>query len=194
MNPKVVDRYLEKATKWKDEMTFLRNICRDSELTEDFKWMHPCYTYKGSNIVLIHGFKDYCALLFHKGALLKDEGNILIQQTKNVQSARQLRFTSLYEIKNLEVTIKAYIFEATKIKKAGLKVTLKKTSEFVMPDEFKMKLDDSADLKSAFEGLTPGRQRGYLLHFSGAKQSKTRKARVEKHIPRILDGKGLNDS
>lgn len=174
-------------------MKLLREICLDCGLTEEFKWMHPCYTFQGKNVVLIHGFKEYCALLFHKGVLLKDTNNILIQQTENVQSARQIRFTSLQEIIDLKPTIKAYIFEAIEAEKAGLEMTLKKTSEFNMPDELKEALDNNPDLKAAFHSLTPGRQRGYLLHFSQAKQSKTRVSRIEKYIPHILQGKGLND-
>ncbi|MBU2903254.1 YdeI family protein [Arenibacter algicola] len=193
MNPKVVDRFLDRAKKWKPEMTLLREICLDFGLTEEFKWMHPCYTFQDKNVVLIHGFKEYCALLFHKGVLLKDTNNMLIQQTENVQAARQLRFTSLKEIIDLKPTIKAYIFEAIEVEKAGLEVTLKKTSEFNMPTEFKKALDNDPDLKAAFQGLTPGRQRGYLLYFSQAKQSATRANRVEKYTPKILQGKGLND-
>ena len=193
MNPKVVDRFLDRAKKWKQEMKLLREICLDCGLTEEFKWMHPCYTFQGKNVVLIHGFKEYCALLFHKGVLLKDTNNILIQQTEKVQSARQIRFTSLQEIIDLKSTIKAYIFEAMEVEKAGLEVPMKKTSEFKMPDEFKVPLDNDPDLKAAFQGLTPGRQRGYLLYFSQAKQSTTRTSRVEKYIPKILQGKGLND-
>ncbi|MEQ8217363.1 MAG: YdeI family protein [Arenibacter sp.] len=193
MNPKVVDRFLDRAKKWQQEMKLLREICLDCGLTEEFKWMHPCYTFQGKNVVLIHGFKEYCALLFHKGVLLKDTNNILIQQTENVQAARQIRFTSLQEIIDLKSTIKAYIFEAMEVEKAGLEVPMKKTSEFKMPDEFKVALDNDPDLKAAFQGLTPGRQRGYLLYFSQAKQSTTRASRVEKYIPKILQGKGLND-
>lgn len=193
MNPKVVDRFLDRAKKWQQEMKLLREICLDCGLTEEFKWMHPCYTFQGKNVVLIHGFKEYCALLFHKGVLLKDTNNILIQQTEKVQSARQIRFTSLQEIIDLKSTIKAYIFEAMEVEKAGLEVPMKKTSEFKMPDEFKVPLDNDPDLKAAFQGLTPGRQRGYLLYFSQAKQSTTRTSRVEKYIPKILQGKGLND-
>ena len=193
MNPKVVDRFLDRAKKWQQEMKLLREICLDCGLTEEFKWMHPCYTFQGKNVVLIHGFKEYCALLFHKGVLLKDTNNILIQQTENVQSARQIRFTSLQEIIDLKSTIKAYIFEAMEVEKAGLEVPMKKTSEFKMPDEFKVALDNDPDLKAAFHSLTPGRQRGYLLYFSQAKQSATRANRVEKYTPKILQGKGLND-
>lgn len=174
-------------------MKLLREICLDCGLTEEFKWMHPCYTFQGKNVVLIHDFKEYCALLFHKGVLLKDSDKILIQQTENVQSARQIRFTGLQEILDLKSTIKAYIFEAIEVEKAGLEVPMKKTSEFKMPDEFKVALDNDPDLKAAFQGLTPGRQRGYLLYFSQAKQSATRANRVEKYTPKILESKGLND-
>ena len=193
MNPKVIDRFLDRAKNWKDEMKLLRKICLDCLLTEDFKWMHPCYTFQGKNIVLIHGFKDYCALLIYKGALLKDTENILIQQTENVQSARQIRFTNLQEIIDLEQTIKAYIFEAIEVEKAGLEVKMKTTDEFNMPEEFKKVIKEDSKLKKAFETLTPGRQRGYLLYFSQAKQSKTRESRIEKCIPKILDGKRLTD-
>ncbi|HNP19137.1 MAG TPA: YdeI family protein [Fulvivirga sp.] len=192
MNAKV-DLFLRKAKKWQEEMTLLRRIILDCGLTEEIKWMHPCYTLNNNNIVLIHGFKDYCALLFHKGALLKDAENILVQQTENVQSARQIRFTNLQEVVDLEATIKAYIYEAIEVEKAGLQVKLKKTSEFNMPEEFQKKLDEYPDLKTAFEALTPGRQRGYLLHFAQPKQSKTRESRIEKSIPHIFEGKGLND-
>ena len=194
MNPKVVDRFLERAKKWQDEMTILRNICLDCGLTEEFKWMHPCYTFRDKNIVLIHDFKDYCALLFHKGALLKDSENILTQQTENVQAARQLRFTSTEEIIALEATIKTFIFEAIEVEKAGLEVKMKKTSEFNMPEELLLKFEEDPNFKKAFEALTPGRQRGYLLFFSQAKQSKTREARIEKNIEKIYKGEGLNDN
>jgi len=193
MNSKVVDRFLDRAKNWNEEMKLLRKICLSCGLIEDFKWMHPCYTFKEKNVVLIHGFKEYCALLFHKGALLKDSENILVQQTENVQAARQIRFKSLQEIRDLEPIIKAYIFEAIEVEKAGLEVKMKKTSEFKMPDEFKKALDENPKLKSAFNALTPGRQRGYLLYFANAKQSKTRETRIEKCIPKIFDGKGLND-
>ena len=155
--------------------------------------MHPCYTYKEKNVVLIHGFKEYCALLFHKGALLKDSENMLVQQTKNVQAARQLRFTSAKEIEELEATIKAYIFEATEVEKAGLEVPMKRTSEYEYPEELLLKFKEDPSFKTAFEALTPGRQRGYLLHFSQAKQSATRISRIEKNTPKIFDGKGFND-
>lgn len=198
MNPKV-DFYFAKAKKWSSEIEKLRTIVLDCKLTEELKWGVPCYTLlasageKESNIVLIHMFKDYCALLFFKGALLKDTNGILIQQTKNVQAARQIRFTSVQEIVKMKTIIKTYIKEAIEIEKAGLKVTLKKTTEFVFPEEFKQKLDKTSALKTAFEALTPGRQRAYALYFSAAKQSKTRESRVEKCIPQILNGKGLDD-
>ncbi len=193
MNPKV-DLFLEKANKWKEEMVLLRNIAlSNNELTEDYKWLHPCYTLNGKNIVLIHQFKEYCALLFHKGALMKDPKGVLVQITENVQAARQLRFTSVEQIKELESVIKDYINEAIKIEKSGKKVALKETADFEVPEEFQTKLDADADLKRAFAALTPGRQRAYLFYFSQAKQSKTRESRVEKYIPKILDGKGMDD-
>jgi uncharacterized protein YdeI (YjbR/CyaY-like superfamily) len=191
-NPKV-DFYFTKAKKWQQEFEQLRTIVLDCGLTEELKWGCPCYVYQKSNIVLIHGFKEYCALLFFKGALLHDAKGILIQQTENVQAARQIRFTSVKEIVKLERTLKAYIHEAIEVEKAGLKVELKKTSEFAVPEEFQKKLDKNPKLKAAFKALTPGRQRAYLFHFSQAKQSKTREARVEKYIPQILSGKGLDD-
>lgn len=192
MNPKV-DFYFTKAKEWQDEFIALREIALECNLVEELKWGHPCYVYHKSNVFLIHGFKEYCALLFFKGALLKDTKNILVQQTKNVQAARQLRFTNVKDIQKLKTTIKAYIFEAVEIEKNGLKVELKKTSEFNMPEEFKKKMSKSASLKKAFESLTPGRQRAYLLHFSQAKQDATRISRIEKCIPLIMSGKGLND-
>lgn len=192
MNPKV-DFYFKKAKKWQKEVTKLRSIMLDCHLSEELKWGVPCYTYEKSNIVLIHDFKDYCALLFHKGALMKDPHGILIQQTENVQSARQVRFTSLAEINKLESILKEYVFEAIEIKESGQKVEFKKVSEYKMPEEFQQKLEEMPALKSAFYALTPGRQRGYLLHFSSAKQSKTRESRIEKNIRQILDGKGLED-
>ncbi len=192
MNPKV-DWYFEKKTKWQDEYSALRSIILKTELTEELKWGCPCYTLNGNNVVLIHGFKEYCAILFHKGVLLKDDSNLLIQQTENVQSARQLRFKSLKEIKNLESKIITYINEAIKIEKTGIKPELKKTTDFKMPIEFKIVLEEMPDVKKAFESLTPGRQRGYLLYFSSAKQAKTRESRIEKHIAKILSGKGLDD-
>jgi len=192
MNPKV-DEFLSAATKWKEEFERLRNIVLDCELTEDFKWMHPCYTYQKKNIVLIHGFKEYCALLFHKGALLKDPHGILIQQTKNVQSARQIRFTNLQEIIEMETILKDYIYEAIEVEKAGLEVNVKKKTEFTIPEELENKFDELPDLKAAFEGLTPGRQREYIYYFSNAKKSATRESRIEKYRQKILNGKGLND-
>ncbi|MGW6300100.1 YdeI/OmpD-associated family protein [Peribacillus butanolivorans] len=192
MNPKV-DEFLSKAKKWKEEYEKLRNIVLDCELTEEFKWMHPCYTLEKKNIVLIHGFKEYCALLFHKGALLQDTHGILIQQTENVQAARQIRFTNVQEIVEMETILKAYIYEAIEVEKAGLEVNFKKTTEFIIPEEFQNKLDEIPALKTAFEALTPGRQRAYIRYFSEAKQSKTRQSRVEKCMQQILNGKGLND-
>jgi uncharacterized protein YdeI (YjbR/CyaY-like superfamily) len=191
-NP-AVDLYLDKADKWRAEFEKLRAIILDCPLAEQLKWGHPCYTLEGQNIVLIHGFKEYCALLFFKGALMKDPNNILIQQTENVQAGRQIRFTSLQEIIAQEAVLKAYIHEAIAVEKGGLKVPLKKTEEFTIPGEFQEKLDQNPALKAAFEALTPGRQRAYLLHFSAPKQSKTRIARIEKCMQQILDGKGLND-
>lgn len=191
-NPKV-DWFFDKAEKWQQETKKLRAIALDCGLTEVLKWGCPCYSQDENNIVLIHSFKDYCAYLFFKGALLKDPKKILIQQTKNVQSARQIRFTSVKEIDKLKTALKAYIKEAMAVDKAGLKVKFKEASEFSVPKEFQIRLDEDAALKAAFKGLTPGRQKAYLLHFSGAKQAKTREARVEKHIPRILDGIGLDD-
>lgn len=191
-NPKV-DFYFVKNKKWPEEVKLLRSIALASGLTEELKWGCPCYTLNETNIFLIHDFKDYCAYLFMKGALLKDPKKILIQQTKNVQSARQIRFTSVKEITAQKATLKAYIQEAINNEKAGLKVTLKKTSEFEMPEEFQKKLNKSSALKAAFEALTPGRQRGYLLYFSSAKQPQTREDRIEKCIDKIMDGVGLND-
>ena len=190
MNPKI-DGFLRKAKKWRDEFEKLRKICLDCGLTEELKWGKPCYTYQGNNIVLIHGFKDYCALLFFKGALLKDPKGILIQQTENVQAARQVRFTNVQQIVDMQSVLKGYIKEAKE--KAGLEVSYKKTSEFAVPEEFQKRLDNSPALEKAFKALTPGRQRGYILYFSAAKQSKTREARIEKYVPQILERKGLND-
>ena len=192
MNPKV-DEFLRKAKKWRSEYEKLRNICLDCGLTEELKWGKPCYTYQESNIILIHGFKDYCALLFFKGGLLKDPKGILIQQTENVQVARQIRFTNVREMVEGESVLKAYIKEAIAVERAGLEVRYKKTSEFVIPEEFQNRLNESPALKKAFDALTPGRQRRYILYFSAAKQSTTREARIEKCMPQILNGKGLND-
>lgn len=192
MNPKV-NFYFSKAKKWQEEISKLRTIVLDCGLTEELKWGCPCYMFQESNIVLIHVFKEYCALLFFKGALLKDNHGILIQQTKNVQAARQVRFTGIDEIVKKERILKTYIFEAIEVEKAGLKVDLKKTSEYDIPEEFQKKMSKSPGLKTAFKSLTPGRQRAYLLYFSQPKQSKTRESRVDKCVPQILDGKGLND-
>jgi uncharacterized protein YdeI (YjbR/CyaY-like superfamily) len=191
-NPKV-DFYFNKAKKWQEELELLRTIAQDCGLDEELKWGVPCYTLQKSNIVLIHDFKEYCAFLFFKGALLKDVNGILVQQSENVQSGRQIRFTNALEIMELKPILKNYINEAIEVEKAGLKVDLKKTAEYVIPVEFQSKLDHILALKTAFEALTPGRQRAYLLHFSAPKQSKTREARVEKFMPQILNGKGLND-
>lgn len=192
MNPKA-DWYFTKNEKWEGEIRKLRTLILSCGLNEELKWGCPCYTYTNSNICLIHVFKEYCAVLFFKGALLKDEQNILVQQTENVQAARQLRFTNIQEIAKLEKILKAYIYEAIEVEKAGLKVHLKKTTEFKMPAEFKTKLNKNKALKVAYDKLTPGRQRGYLLYFSSAKQAKTREARIEKYTNHILSGKGLND-
>jgi uncharacterized protein YdeI (YjbR/CyaY-like superfamily) len=192
MNPKV-DFYFDKATQWQKEIEKLRTIALDCGLTEELKWGCPCYVFEKKNIVLIHVFKEYCAYLFFKGALLKDTDGILIQQTKNVQVPRQVRFTNVREIVKLAPTLKTYIYQAIEVEKAGLKVKLKKSTEFEIAEEFQKKLDKVRGLKTAFHALTPGRQRGYLLHFSAPKQSKTREARVEKCIPLILEGRGLND-
>ena len=188
-----VDFFFSKAEKWQEEYKKLRTIILDCGLTEEYKWMHPCYTFQENNIVLIHGFKEYCAILFIKGALLKDPKGILIQQTENVQAGRQVRFTNVHEIVKLEPVLKAYIKEAIEVEKAGLKVELKKTTEFSIPEELINKLEEVPGLQDAFDALTPGRQRGYYLYFSAPKQSKTRVSRIEKYIPQILNGKGLND-
>jgi uncharacterized protein YdeI (YjbR/CyaY-like superfamily) len=192
MNPKV-DFYFEKEGTWKEEIKRLRTIVLDCGLNEELKWGCPCYTFEKTNIVLIHVFKEYCALLFFKGSLLQDPEGILIQQTKNVQVPRQMRFTSAREIARMKSIIKAYIFEGIEVEKSGMKPKLKKTAEYNIPEEFQKKLDKTPALKSAFKALTPGRQRGYLLYFSAPKQSETRRSRVEKSVKQILDGKGLND-
>ena len=192
MNPKA-DWFFAKDTKWQKEYEKLRAIILDCGLIEELKWGCPCYTFQNSNIVLIHGFKEYCALLFFKGALLNDPNGILIQQTKNVQSARQIRFTNVKEIVKMEKILKAYVYEAIEVERAGLKVKLKKTSEYKIPEEFQKKLDKNKTLKTAFDKLTPGRQRGYIFYFSQPKLSKTRESRIEKSIKQIFDGKGLND-
>jgi len=191
-NPKV-DALLRRATKWKEEFETLRTIVLDCQLTEEVKWYQPCYTFQKRNIVLIHGFKEYCALLFFKGVLLKDPKRILIQQTENVQAGRQIRFTNVREIIKLKPDLQVYIREAIEVEKAGLKVKLRKTADFKIPEEFKKKLDELPALKTAFEALTPGRQRGYIFHFAQAKQSKTREARIERCMQQIFQGRGLDD-
>ena len=192
MNPKV-DVFISKAKKWQEAFAKLRMIVLDCGLTEELKWGKPCYTFEKKNIVLIHGFKEYCALLFVKGALLRDAKGILITQTENTKAARQIRFTDVREIVEMEPILKAYIYEAIEVEKAGLKVNFKKTTEFIIPEEFQSKLDEIPALRIAFEALTPGRQRAYILYFSAPKQSKTRESRIEKHTQQILSGKGLND-
>lgn len=192
MNPKV-DWYFNKATRWQEEFERLRTLLLATGLTEELKWGHPCYTLEKKNVVLMHGFNDYCALLFCKGALLNDPEGILVQQTANVQAARQVRFTGLMDLKKLEPVLKSYIEQAIAVEQAGLKVKLKPTSAFDMPEEFAQRLKEEPALKKAFNALTPGRQRGYLLHFASAKQAKTRQARIDKHTTRILQGKGLDD-
>ena len=192
MNPKV-DFYFNKAKKWQEEFEKLRMIVLDCGLNEELKWGCPCYTFQKSNIVLIHGFKEYCALLFMKGALLNDANGILIQQTEHVQAARQIRFTNVQEIVKMASILKAYIYEAIEVEKAGLKVELKKTTDYKIPEEFQNKLNKIPALKTAFSALTPGRQRAYLFYFSQPKQSKTKESRIEKYMPQILNGKGLDD-
>jgi uncharacterized protein YdeI (YjbR/CyaY-like superfamily) len=192
MNPKV-DFYFDKAEKWQEEIKKLRKIVLDCGLNEELKWGCPCYTFQKNNIVLIHVFKEYCGLLFFKGALLNDTHGILIQQTEHVQAARQARFTSVEEVREKETILKVHIYEAIEVEKAGLKVEFKKTKDFTVPEEFQKKLDENRVLKAAFEALTPGRQRAYLFYFSQPKQSKTRESRVEKSMQQILDGKGLDD-
>ena len=192
MDPRV-DEFIKEESKWQGEFKELRRIILDCQLTEGLKWGKPCYTYQNDNVVLLHGFKEYCAILFIKGSLLKDTKGILIQQTENVQAGRQLRFTSVSEITAIEDTIKDYVHEAIEIEKAGLEVEFKKTTEYTVPEELQTKFDEMPALKTAFEALTPGRQRAYLFNFPEPKQSKTRIARIEKYIQKILDGKGLND-
>ncbi|SFD96566.1 Uncharacterized conserved protein YdeI, YjbR/CyaY-like superfamily, DUF1801 family [Paenibacillus catalpae] len=192
MNEKV-EQFFSKPSKWQEEYQKLRAIILECGLDEDYKWMHPCYTFENKNIVLIHGFKEYCAVLFHKGALLKDPEGILIQQTENVQAARQIRFTNVQDIAQKEAILKAYVKEAIEVEKSGLEVEFKPNTEYSVAEELQHKFDEMPALKEAFEELTPGRQRAYLLHFSAPKQSKTRVARVEKYMQHILDGKGLND-
>jgi uncharacterized protein YdeI (YjbR/CyaY-like superfamily) len=192
MNPRV-DFYFRKAQKWQDEIKKLRSIVLACELTEELKWGVPCYTLAKSNIALIHTFKEYCALLFFKGALFQDADGVLIQQTENSQAARQIRFTSAGQIAEMEAIVKAYIAEAIEVEKAGLEVSFKKTTEFTIPEEFQKQFDEIPELKIAFDALTPGRQKAYLLHFSAPKQAKTRVARIEKARQKIFEGKGLND-
>ena len=191
-NPKA-DAYVAGAKVWKAEFEKLRKLALDCPLTEEFKWGHPCYALNGQNIFLIHGFKEYCALLFMKGALMKAPAGILVQQTDNVQSARQIRFTSAEQIAGMENVLKAYMHDAIEVEKSGVRVDFKKAEDFAVPEEFTAKLAKMPELKTAFEALTPGRQKGYLLHFAGAKQAKTREARIEKYVPKILEGKGLDD-
>ena len=192
MSPSI-DAFFSKTSRWQEAFHQLRRIILDTALEEELKWGKPCYTLQGTNVVLIHGFKEYCAVLFHKGVLLEDKHGLLIQQTENVQVARQLRFTSAEQVAEMEPIIKGYVLEAIRVERSGAQVALKKTSEFNMPDEFRQTLDENPALKASFEALTPGRQRGYLLHFSQPKQSKTRESRIEKYMQHILDGKGLND-
>jgi uncharacterized protein YdeI (YjbR/CyaY-like superfamily) len=192
MNPRVTKAH-QREKRWSAEYAALRALCLASGLTEELKWGQACYDLRGSNVVLIHGFKDYCALLFMKGALLKDPKGILIQQTRNVQSARQLRFASRGEINKHKATVKAYIREAIALEQSGAKVKMKSVADFDVPEEFLRRLDTEPELAKAFKALTPGRQKGYLLYFAAAKQSATRSARVEKHAPRILRGLGLDD-
>ncbi len=188
-----VDAFMVREDPWRDAFQALRPLILDCGLTEDFKWGKPCYTLDGQNVVLMHGFKEYCALLFMKGALMKDPAGILVQQTENVQAARQIRFTDAAQIKSMGNMLKAYIHEAIEVEKSGARPEMKTTGQFAVPEEFQARLDVDAGLKAAFEALTPGRQRGYLLHFSSAKQTKTREARIDKCAPQILAGKGLED-
>jgi uncharacterized protein YdeI (YjbR/CyaY-like superfamily) len=188
-----VDTFLSKAEKWREEFRKLRTIILDSGLTEEFKWGNPCYTFQNRNVVLIHGFKEYCAILFFKGALLRDAQGILVRQTENVQASRQIRFTNIREICDMEDTLKAYINEAIEIERSGQEVDFKKSTEYAIPEEFQKKLNGDPALKAAFEALTPGRQRAYILYFSEPKQSKTRESRIEKYTQQIFGGKGLND-
>ncbi|MYM66800.1 hypothetical protein GTP45_08160 [Pseudoduganella sp. FT55W] len=194
MSTDKVDAFLERTKNWREEFSALRAIISSNgDLTEDFKWGQPCYTLDGHNVVLMHGFKEYCALLFFKGALMQDPKNLLIQQTENVQAARQIRFKGVAEISRQEKVLKSYIKDAIALEKSGAKVEMKKTTEFSFPEELERKMDDVPALRTAFEELTPGRQRAYLLHFSSAKQAKTRESRIEKNVQRILAGKGLDD-
>jgi uncharacterized protein YdeI (YjbR/CyaY-like superfamily) len=191
-NPQV-DAIIAGYSRWREEIKALREIVRECSLVEEVKWGQPCYTFDGANVVVIHGFKNYCALLFMKGALMKDPANLLIQQTENVQSGRQIRFAGLAEILDRRSTLKAYVEEAIAVEKSGLKVEKKKPAEFPFPEELRARFAASAELKAAFEALTPGRRRAYLLHFAGAKQAKTRETRIEKCVPKILTGEGLDD-
>lgn len=188
-----VDAFLERAKNWKSEMTYLRKIALDCGLTEELKWRQPCYTYNGKNIIIIGAFKEFCVYSFFKGALLQDKGKLLVKQGENVQSARVLQFTSVDQIKEIEQTIKEFTFEAIEVEKAGLQIEKKSLNDYDIPSELTEKMNEDANFKSAFESLTPGRRKAYLLHFSGAKQSATRVTRIEKYIPRILQGKGIND-
>jgi uncharacterized protein YdeI (YjbR/CyaY-like superfamily) len=188
-----VDAFLRRQKTWRGEFTQLRRIILACGLNEDLKWGWPCYDLDGGNVILMHGFKEYCAVLFHKGALLKDPQGVLIQQTKNVQAARQIRFTSVADVLRLEKTLKEYIRDAIAVEKAGLRIAFKKTADLEMPPELASRLEKNARLKKAFSALTPGRQRAYIFHIAQAKQSKTREARVDKHAPRILEGLGLDD-
>lgn len=188
------EHFFENSKQWNEEFNLLREIVRENQsLEEDYKWMHPCYTYSGKNVVLIHGFKEYCALLFHKGALMQDPEQLLIQQTAHVQSARQLRFTSIPQIIDLRNIIKKYITEAVEIEKSGKKIEMRKVADYPVPEEFKRALAEDNLLQTAFQSLTPGRQKGYLFYFNQAKQSKTRESRIEKYYQQILDGKGIDD-
>ncbi|WP_286592207.1 DUF1801 domain-containing protein [Sphingobacterium sp. N143] len=188
------EHFFENSKQWNEEFNLLREIVRENQsLEEDYKWMHPCYTYSGKNVVLIHGFKEYCALLFHKGALMQDPEQLLIQQTAHVQSARQLRFTSISQIIDLRDIIKKYITEAVEIEKSGKKIEMRKVADYPVPEEFKRALAEDNLLQTAFQSLTPGRQKGYLFYFNQAKQSKTRESRIEKYYQQILDGKGIDD-
>jgi uncharacterized protein YdeI (YjbR/CyaY-like superfamily) len=192
MNP-AIDTYIEELTQWREEMKYMRKIVLECDLLEEQKWGQPCYCLGNKNILLIHGFKDYCALLFMKGSLLSDTHNLLIQQTENVQAGRQIRFNSLHEIIELEPILKAYIFEAIEVEKAGVKVPMKKHEDFIVPEELTAKFAELPELKDAFYALTQGRQRAYILHFSGSKNATTRIARIDKYIPRIMKGKGITD-
>lgn len=191
-NP-IVDAYIANAKQWRPEFLKLREIVLSCPLTEEFKWRVPCYTYEGGNVVMIHGFKAYCAILFVKGSLLSDPNGILVQQTVNVQAARQVRFKNVAEIEALTPVLKEYIMQAIEVENAGTAVDYKKNTDFTIPEELLNKFDEIPDLSTAFHALTPGRQRAYVLHFTQPKQAKTREARVEKYVQQILDGRGLNN-